>query len=223
MPFRKPSRHPVPPTAAQRDRVQDLLADAGAPAGPSARDGRGTNRSLEETMAHADRGSFWREVGNGLRHLIGNDWPREDQAFAGLLDVLVRGTKLKDDLLAVETDAPAVSTRDPQAEEAQLVREELATARADLPDFETALVDAWQRSHGTTKEVPYSTTEPTQDRAADVLIRYLVTTDVATVRSEEKRAQQYVYHLAVDWTALFELAEHAGVALRPALERHAGG
>jgi hypothetical protein len=223
MPFRKVPRHPVPPTAAQRARVHELLADAAESAGAGARGGRGTNHSLEETMAQADRGSFWREVGNGLRHLIGNDWPREDQAFAGLLDVLVRGTKLKDDLLAVETDAPAVSTRDPRAEEAQLVREELATARADLPDFEAALVDAWQRSRGTTKEVPYSAAEPTQDRAADVLIRYLVTTDVATVRSEETRPQQYVYHLAVDWPTLFELAEHAGIALRPALERHARG
>ena len=71
--------------------------------------------------------------------------------------------------------------------------------------------------------MPYSTTEPAQDRAADVLIRYLVTTDVATVRSEEKPSQQYVYHVAVDWPTLFELAEHTGIALRPALERHARG
>jgi hypothetical protein len=221
MPFRKVPRPHVPPTAAQRARVHDLLADAAQPAEPDAPGAGGKSRPEEETMAHADHGSFWHEVGNGLRHLFGNDWPREDQAFAGLLDVLVRGKKLKDDLRTMESDAPAVSTRDPQAEEAQLAREELATARADLPDFEAALIDAWRRSHGTTKEVPYSAAEPMQDRAADVLIRYLVTTDVATVRSEEKRPQQYVYHLAVDWPTLFALAEHVGVGLRPALERHA--
>jgi hypothetical protein len=174
-------------------------------------------------MAQADRGSFWHEVGTGLRRLFGNNWPHEDRAFAVLLEVLVRGKKLKDDVVTAEADAPAVSTRDPQAEEAQLVRQELATARADLPDFERALVDAWKRSRGTAKEIPYSSTDPGQDRAADVLIRYLVTTDLATVRSEETAPRQYRYYLNVDWTALLAVAEHLELPLRHALESGSGG
>ena len=210
MPIRKPSRHPVPPTPEQRERVREMLEEA---AGSTT-----TSDSEEERMAQADRHSFWREVGNGLRRLFGNNWPGEDRAFAVLLDVLVRGTKLRDEVVSVEADAPAVSTRDPQAEEAQLAQHELATARADLPDFERALVDAWKRSRGTSKEIPYASKDPSQDRAADVLIRYLVTTELATVRSEEAGPQQYTYYLAVDWTTLLALADHLEIGLRPALE-----
>ncbi|SRR5579884_1573908 len=214
MPIRKPSMPPVPPTPEQRERVREMLAPT---APPAARAERRAAHSEEESMAHADRGSFWQEVGNGLRRLFGNNWPSEDRPFAVLLDVLVRGKKLKDDVVTVEADAPAVSTRDPQAEEAQLARQELATARADLPEFERALVDAWRRSRGKSEEIVYSSADPAQDRAADVLIRYLVTTDMATVRSEEVGPRQYRYYLAVDWPALLALADHLGLALRPAL------
>jgi hypothetical protein len=201
--------------------VRDLLArvsagQAGGPAGAS-----DNKTSQEDRMAPADRGSFWQEVGHGLRRLFGDEWPRPHDAFAALLDALVRGKKLQDELVAVESDASAVSTRDPQAEEAQLAKHELDTARADLPDFERALVDAWERSGGSTAEVPYRSTDPIEDRAADVLIRYLVTTDVATVRSEEIGSEQYTYFVGVQWPTLFELAEHLGIELRAALERGA--
>ncbi|HZS02305.1 MAG TPA: hypothetical protein VFE37_26555 [Chloroflexota bacterium] len=219
MPIRKPSMPPVPPTPEQRERVREMLAEAKGPGAPGPRE---TADSEEKSMAQADRSSFWHEVATGLRHLFGNNWPGEDRTFAGLLDVLVRGKKLQDDLVTTEADAPAVSTRDPRAEEAQLARQELDRARADLPDFERALQDAWKRSRGTTQEVLYSSTDPRQDRAADVLIRYLVTTDVASVRSEQTGPEQYRYYLSVDWTTLLALAEHLGLPLRRALDSGSG-
>src|SRR5215210_6476799 len=126
MPIRKPSMPSVPPTPEQRERVRNLLASAAGDTGETA-------GSEEEMMAHADRSTFWHEVGNGLRRLLGNNWPGEDRAFAVLLDVLVRGKKLKDDVVTAEADAPALSTYDPRAEEAHLAQQELAAARADLP------------------------------------------------------------------------------------------
>ena len=172
-------------------------------------------------MASAEHGGFWHEVGSGLRRLFGDDWPGENRPFASLLDVLVRGGKLRNELKAVEADAPATSTYDTRAEEAELAHQELATARADLPDFEHALVDAWSRSGGREQELLYASEDPAQDRAADVLIRYLVTTDTATVRSVERGSEKYDYYVAVDWTTLFELTEHTGIPLRQALEAEA--
>ena len=140
-----------------------------------------------------------------------------ERPFAALLDLLVRGSKLENDLRNVALDAPAASTADPAAEEARLAHEELETARADLPEFERALADAWRRSGGSEREVPYDSADPEQDRAADVLIRYLVTTRTATVRTEERGEQQYRYFVAVEWDTLFTLAEHLEVDLRGAL------
>ena len=172
-------------------------------------------------MAHSGRESLWEEIAGGLRRLLGGSWPGEDRPIAALLDLLVRGSKLQDDVRVLEAEAPALSVREPQAEEERLVREELETARADLPEFERALVDAWRRSGGTAAEVRYDTADAEQNRAADVLIRYLVTTRAADVRSEEREPGQYVYYLAVDWELLFALAAHLDLDLRRALERGA--
>jgi hypothetical protein len=176
-------------------------------------------------MAQSAAGNVWEEVAAGLRRLLGGGWTGGDRPIAALLDLLVRGSKLQDDVRALDLDAPATSFREPGAEEARLAQQELDTARADLPDFHRALADAWQRSGGQAREVPYDSTVPAQDRAADVLIRYLVTTRTATVRTEERgEAQgepQYTYHVAVEWDTLFALApfmDSTADDLRAALE-----
>jgi hypothetical protein len=164
-------------------------------------------------------------VAGGLRRLLGGEWPPRERPIAALLDLLVRGSKLHDDLRAVALDAPAVSSHETADEEARIVREELDAARANLPEFERALADVWRRSSGTQREVCFDSTDPAQDRAAGVLIQYLVTTRLATVRTEERgeRAgqQQYWYYIAVDWAALFKLAGHLEVDLRGALDQAA--
>lgn len=176
-------------------------------------------------MADSPATNVWEEVAGGLRRLLGSTWPHGERPVAALLDLLVRGSKLQNDLRAVALDAPAVSNREPADEEARVAREELETARANLPEFERALADAWRRSGATQREVRYDSVDPHQDRAADVLIRYLVTTRTATVRTEEQGEQQgepqYRYFIAVDWDALMALAAHLEVDLRGALNNPA--
>ncbi|HZS02240.1 MAG TPA: hypothetical protein VFE37_26220 [Chloroflexota bacterium] len=176
-------------------------------------------------MAESSAGNVWQEIAGGLRRLLGGAWPESERPIAALLDLLVRGSKLKDDLRAVALDAPAVSVREPGDEEARLVREELEAARENLPTFERALTDAWRRSGGTQREVRYDSADPEQDRAAGVLIEYLVTTRMATVRTEERGERagqpQYWYHIAVNWEALFTVAAHLKVDLRGALNQAA--
>jgi hypothetical protein len=172
-------------------------------------------------MAQPAPGNVWDEVAGGLRRLLGGGWSHEDRPIGRLLDLLVRGSKLQDDLRAVDLDASPTSTREPGVEEERLERQELEAARADLPDFERALADAWRRSEGTEREVAYDSAEPAQDRAADVLIRYLVTTRTASVRTEEHAEEHYTYYVAVFWDMLFALAAHLDLdasELRGALE-----
>jgi hypothetical protein len=172
-------------------------------------------------MADSPATNVWEEVAGGLRRLLGGNWPHGERPIAALLDLLVRGSKLQDDLRAVALDAPAASTTDPAAEEARVAQEELEAARANLPEFERALADAWRRSGGSQREVLYDSADPEQDRAADVLIQYLVTTRTATVRTEEQSERQYRYYVAVDWDTLSVLASHLDVDLRGALNHAA--
>jgi hypothetical protein len=176
-------------------------------------------------MADSAGTNVWEEVAGGLRRLLGGDWPPADRPMAALLDLLIRGSKLQNDLRAAALDAPPVSGRETADDEARIAREELESARANLPEFERALGEAWRRSGGTQREVRYDSADPDQDRAADVLIQYLVTTRTATVRTEERGEQngqqQYWYYIAVDWEALFALAGHLEVDLRGALNQAA--
>jgi hypothetical protein len=176
-------------------------------------------------MADSPATNVWEEVAGGLRRLLGGGWNPSDRPIGALLDLLVRGSKLQDDLRAVALDAPAGSEQGSADEEARIAHEELEAARANLPEFERALADAWRRSGGTQREVPYASADPEQDRAADVLIQYLVTTRTATVRTEDlgeqQGAPQYRYFIAVDWDALMGLATHLEVDLRGALNKAA--
>ena len=49
-----------------------------------------------------------------------------------------------------------------------------------------------------------------QNRAADVLIQYLVRPGYAEVRTEEPGPERYVYHIRVDWPRVRRLAEAQG-------------
>ena len=139
------------------------------------------------------------------------DWRAEERSFASLLDALTR------DLLeveAVEREMQATGRRslaDVQAAQERAERDELAEARRELDDFRTALMDLRQRSgRDGTAEVAYASHDPRQNRAADVLIQYLVRPGYAEVRTEEPSPGDYVYNIRVDWARLNELAEAQG-------------
>jgi hypothetical protein len=135
------------------------------------------------------------------------DWEGNDRAFAALLDALTRD-RVETEALEREMSAPAAqSTTDVQ----QLERDELDEARGELDQFRAALADARHRAAGNERaEVPYDSADPTQDAAADVLIQYLVRPGYAEVRTEERAAEHYVYHIRVDWPKLHALATEQG-------------
>lgn len=117
---------------------------------------------------------------------------------------------METEALEREISAPALAVEDPQRFE----REELEEARRELAAFRTAL-DEIHRSAGgdESAEVPYDSTRPDEDAAADVLIQYLVRQGYAEVRTEEPRAGSYVYYIRVDWPKLRALAEEQGYPL----------
>jgi len=89
--------------------------------------------------------------------------------------------------------------------------DELAEARRELTDFRAAMNDVRKRggSQGQA-EVPYDSSNPDQNVAADVLIQYLVRPGYAEVRTEEPSPGQYVYYVRVDWSRLRDLADAQG-------------
>jgi|SRR5579864_271123 len=143
-----------------------------------------------------------------LSGLGASDWG-EDRAYASLLDALTRD-RVETEALEREMSAPASHLTDLK----QLERTEREEARRELDEFRTALGDVHRRAHGDEKaEVPYDSSEPTQDSAADVLIQYLVRPGYAEVRTEERGSGHYVYHIRVDWAKLRALAQQQGHAL----------
>ena len=93
-------------------------------------------------------------------------------------------------------------------EEERLANDELDRARDSAPDLEAGLRLA--RAAGP-REVAFDSRDPSQDAIAGALISTLVTSRVATVRTEELGGEAYRYHIAVDWPALETFAARVGL------------
>jgi hypothetical protein len=139
------------------------------------------------------------------------DWGHDERAYASLLDALTRDRL---EVEAVERERQATARRslaEVQAAQHRAERDELAEARRELHEFRAAMADVRQRGGSDERaEVPYDSRDPNQNRAADLLIQYLVRPGYAEVRTEEPRPHEYVYFIRVDWTRLRELAEAQG-------------
>ena len=142
------------------------------------------------------------------------DWRSDERGYASLLDALTR------DLIeveAVERERLATSRRnlaELQEDQERAARDELAEARGELDEFRAAMADVRQRGgHDGRTEVPYDSQDEVQNRAADVLIQYLVRPGYAEVRTEEPGPGHYVYFIRVDWARLRALAESVGPPL----------
>src|SRR5207237_5543861 len=114
------------------------------------------------------------------------DWRTDERAYASLLDALTRDRL---GVEAVEREMQATARRslaEVQQDQQRAERDELAEARRELDDFRAALTDVRQRSgpDGQT-EVPYASHDAGQNRAADVLIQYLVRPGYAEVQTDD--------------------------------------
>jgi uncharacterized protein involved in exopolysaccharide biosynthesis len=141
----------------------------------------------------------------------GLDWGSDERTYAALLDALTRD-RLDVEAVEREMQTPARrSLADAQEEDDRVRRDELAEARRELGEFRSAMNDVRARGgEDGSAEVPYDSGVPEQNRAADVLIQYLVRPGYAEVRTEEPQAGSYVYYIRVDWPRLRELAEAQG-------------
>ncbi|MDQ6670956.1 MAG: RagB/SusD family nutrient uptake outer membrane protein [Chloroflexota bacterium] len=139
------------------------------------------------------------------------DWRTDERAYAALLDALTRDRL---EVEGVEREMQATARRslaDVQEDQERAERSELAEARSELDDFRAAINDVRERGGADgLAEVPYDSSDPVQNAAADVLIQYLVRPGYAEVRTDEPQPGQYVYYILVAWPRLRELAEAQG-------------
>jgi len=141
------------------------------------------------------------------------DWNADERAFASILDALTRD-RLEVEAVEREMQATArTSLANIHEAQERAERDELAEARRELDEFRTAMTDVRQRGGPQgLAEVPYASHDPQQNRAADVLIQYLVRPGYAEVRTEEPAQGDYTYFIRVDWPRLRELAAEHGHA-----------
>ena len=136
-----------------------------------------------------------------------HDWGADDRVYASLLDALTRD-RVEVEAMEREISAPAVQTS-PDVQ--KLERDEITEAHRELDEFRAALIDVHNRAGADERdEVPYDSSKPREDAAADMLIQYLVRPGYAEVRTEEPQPSQYVYYIRVDWPKLRALAEAQG-------------
>ena len=135
----------------------------------------------------------------------------DDRAYASLLEALARELA---DAQATDIEAAATSRRDMadvKAEEQRMAAAQLAAARREVDAFRSALLDARRRTGADgTGEAAYDAAGPDQNAKADLLIRYLVRTGYAEVRTEEPAPGRYRYALRVAWDRLRLLADLDG-------------
>jgi len=135
-----------------------------------------------------------------------------------LFDHLVVDYAIADDVKDVDLNAPSTEDGGEIAvEKSAVVERERAAAAALAQPFEDGLTRAWALHREGIEDLPLDDRDPAQNAMADALIRYLVSFDLAESRTEETDPLHYVYHVAVRWDRLSEVAGQAGVDLDAAL------
>lgn len=105
------------------------------------------------------------------------------------------------------------SMADVKQDEDAVARDARAQARRERDDFRHALADAWGRARESGDELVYDSGKAAEDRAAELLIRYLVQLGYADLSTEERGPGQTLYRLRVFWDRLRALAERSGHSL----------
>lgn len=139
-----------------------------------------------------------------------SDFPDRDHPFESLAEAVVWATKVPAETTVLEASAGARrAMADLMEDEERLRSTELDQAQAHGLNLENGLRLAYTRGGS---ELPLDSRDPAEDRLAGALISILVSSNFATVRTEDLGDEQYRYHVAVDWQRLDWLAERIGLA-----------
>lgn len=135
-------------------------------------------------------------------------------SFDQLYQHIVQAFAFKDELLDIDLNANASEAGGDltEAKQEALDREE-TVARQMEPAFRSGLTKALAAGNG---EIALSDQNPAENAEADALIRYLVSYQLASSRSEET-PPGYTYYLTVDWDKLRQVAQSANIDLDTAL------
>ncbi len=138
-----------------------------------------------------------------------------------LLDYIVNHYVVRDEVRTIDLDAPPREPADViEADKRDVVRREQDRADALAGPFARGLARAHQRASIGGHEVALDDRKPEENRMADALIRFLVSHDLASSRTEETEPRQYTYYLQIDWERLAEVARAADVDLDRALSKY---
>ena len=165
---------------------------------------------VEETLE--ERAEFERRVGELRRRRSG--FPDSGRPLASLVQAITWVYKVRDETVLIEaTSTSRRDMADVKREEQDVADDELARVDEAVPAVADGLRMVRAAGGG---EVGFDSRDPEQDRLAGALIAYLVSTDFATVRTDELGNEQYRYNIAVDWRRLDDLAARLGL---PPVER----
>jgi hypothetical protein len=141
-----------------------------------------------------------------------------------LLDYIVSHYVVPTEHLALELDAaPADNGAALEDVKRDMSRRESEQAEEHADAFADGLALAHHRASLGGTSLSLDDRKPDEDAMATALIRFLVSNDLATSRTEETEPQRYIYTLSVRWDQLQAVAERAGIDLGRALSRHAPG
>ena len=138
-----------------------------------------------------------------------------------LLDYIVDHYVVRDEVKNIDLDAPPREPADViEADKRDVVRREQDRADALADPFAHGLARARHRANIGGHELVLDDRKPEENRMADALIRFLVSHDLATSRTEETDPQQYTYYVQVDWERLGTIAGEAGIDMDRALSKY---
>ena len=135
-----------------------------------------------------------------------------------VLDHIVAQYVVRDEQKDIDLNAPPTeSGADIESDKRDAARREADRAGELADAFRRGLVLAHRARAAGQGEIALDDRDPAQDRMADALIRFLVSFDLAASRTEETEPLHYIYHVAVDWPRLTEVARAVEVDLDRAL------
>ncbi len=138
-----------------------------------------------------------------------------------VLDYIVSRYVVDDEIRSIDRDAPVTTSVPNDAEKIDAAKREEDRANRLADAFDRGLVRTWQRYAVGGNELPLDDRKPDENAMADALIRFLVSYNLASSRTEETGPMTYTYYVSVNWPKLRDVAQAAGVDLDRVLDRQA--